>query len=135
MKAVRSALLMSTFTIALGTIALGLWVGNAAGGESDSDEPAADELQSLNSSDQMATDELSTASGGQAVTQMSVSNQDADVDDNALTVGDGAVFATGFAAGGSANSGGINVNMVNTGNFVVMQNTTSLNLYLDHGPQ
>lgn len=139
MKAVRPALLMSTLTnalgtIALGTIALGLWVGNAAAGESNLDDPAADELL-LQGNDELATEELSAASGGAAVSQISVSKQDADVEDNPVTMGDGAVWATGSAAGGSANTGGVNVNMVNTGNFVVMQNTTNLNLYLDHGPQ
>jgi hypothetical protein len=114
-------------------LAFGLWVGGAAAGEPNAGDPAAADLLDVTNAGQLGTNEMSSTNGGQAITQISSTKQDADVTGNDMTIGDNSSVATGSATSISSNTGGLNVNMTNTGNYVVMQNTTNLNIYL--GPQ
>jgi hypothetical protein len=109
-------------------LALGLWLGNAAAGEPEQGDPAADEVN--NGDAPLSLGDLAVVSTGQSVAMGAVSDADATVDDNDIEVGDDSYFMTGDAMSMQNNSGGINVNMVNTGNNVVMQTNTTMNLYL-----
>jgi len=71
-----------------------------------------------------------SASTGQVVTQLTSTDQNAKVKDNDIVIGDNSAMTTGTASTLSQNSGGFNVNMTNSGNNVVMQNTTNLNIFL-----
>src|SRR5262247_1309514 len=115
---------------AASVLVFGLWVGSAAAGESTTGDPAAGDFLTVPGSDQLGTSELSSASTGQVVTQITSTNQDAKVKDNDIIIGDNSSMTTGTATTISQNSGGFNINMTNSGNNVVMQNTTNLNIFL-----
>jgi len=118
---------------AVSLLSFGLWVGSAAAGDPNSGDPAAGDF--LNpGSDQLGTNDLSSTSTGNQVTQLTSTSQDANVKKNDINVGDNSSFATGSATTFSQNSGGFNVNMTNTGNNVVMQNTTNVNIFLGQQP-
>jgi hypothetical protein len=119
---------------AASVFAFGLWVGSAAAGESTTGDPAAGDFLTVPGSDQLGTNDLSSASTGQVVTQITSTNQDAKVKDNDIVIGDNSSLTTGSATTISQNSGGFNVNMTNSGNNVVMQNTTNLNIFLGQQP-
>jgi len=114
-------------------LAFGLWVGSAAAGESNTGDPAAGDFLNVPSNDQLGSGELSSTNTGQ-VTQLTSTSQDADVKHNDINIGDNSSMTTGSASTFSQNSGGFNVNMTNTGNNVVMQNTTNVNVYLGQQP-
>ncbi len=105
-------------------------LGGTAWAEERQDEDAlvgaADEvgLEALDS------DALSDASGGFAV-QLTNVDQDTTFTDNPVTVDNGGQINTGYASASNANSGGITTTMLNTGNNVSFQNSTTLNIYLD----
>lgn len=114
-------------------LTFGLWVGCAAADESTADESAADvtNIDTLNiDNGAIGNSQLQTVSSGQGAAMTAVSTADSDISDNDITNTDGSSFQTGAATGMMANSGGINVNMVNTGNNVAMQANTTINLYL-----
>ena len=73
---------------------------------------------------------LDEASGGFAV-QISDTKQQTTFTDNPVTVDNGGQINTGGILAASANSGGISTMMLNTGNNVSFQNSTTLNIYLD----
>jgi hypothetical protein len=123
MTAIRHSILA-----AASLLALGLWVGNAAADESVPDESAADEIATIETAP-LTANELVVVSSGNAMGALS--DADATVENNDIDVGDNSYFGTGDATSIQTNSGGINVNMVNTGNNVVMQTNTTLNLYLE----
>ena len=117
---------------AAGFLALGLWVGPAAG--DDPPPPEGDPSSALDSL--VIPDEVSqvgslqdVSSGNGSASMVSDSDTDAFVVGN--TIGDNST--TGDVQAISANSGGINVNFANSGNNVVMQNSMAVNIYL--GPQ
>ena len=76
------------------------------------------------------SDALADASGGFAV-QIANSEQDTNFTDNPINVDNGAQINTGSIMGLSGNSGGISSMMLNSGNNVSFQNSTTLNVYLD----
>ena len=115
---------------AASVLAFGLWVGSAAAGESTTGDPAAGDFLTVPTSDQLGTNDMSSASTGQVVTQLTSTDQNANVKDNDIVIGDNSTMTTGTASTLSQNSGGFNVNMTNSGNNVVMQNTTNLNIFL-----
>ena len=88
------------------------------------DDVGGEELSALDSG---ALDE---ASGGFAV-QISDTEQQTNFTDNPVTVDNGGQINTGSILASSANSGGISTMMLNTGNNVSFQNSTTLNIYLD----
>lgn len=127
-----TAIRYSNLAVAL-VLGFGLWVGCAAADESSSEESAAGvtNIDTLNiDNGAIGNSQLQTVSTGQGAAMSAVSSADADIDDNDITNGDGSSFQTGAAAGIMGNSGGINVNMVNSGNNVAMQANTTINLYL-----
>jgi hypothetical protein len=73
---------------------------------------------------------LDEASGGFAV-QISDTKQQTTFTDNPVTVDNGGQINTGSILASSANSGGISTMMLNSGNNVSFQNSTTLNIYLD----
>jgi hypothetical protein len=73
---------------------------------------------------------LEEASGGFAV-QISDTKQQTTFTDNPVTVDNGGQINTGSILASSANSGGISTMMLNSGNNVSFQNSTTLNIYLD----
>jgi hypothetical protein len=107
--------------------AFGLWVGYAAADEPDEGTPAADILDIDNGA--LGASELVTISSGTSM--VAVSAADSDIENNDITTGENSHFQTGDASATMANAGGINVNMVNSGNNVAMQANTTINLYLD----
>jgi hypothetical protein len=117
---------------AAGFLALGLWVGPAAG--DDPPPPEGDPSSAMNfleipedASQAGALQDVSSGNGSASL--------GADSDTDAFVVGNtiGDNSTTGDVAAISANSGGINVNFANSGNNVVMQNSMAVNIYL--GPQ
>jgi len=118
---------------AASVLVFGLWVGTAAAGASDTGDPAAGDFLNVPSNDQLGSGEMSSTNTGQ-VTQVTSTSQDADVKHNDINIGDNSAMTTGSASTFSQNSGGFNVNMTNTGNNVVMQNTTNVNVYLGQQP-
>lgn len=128
MTAIRHSILMvASF------LAFGLWVGCAAADESSTDESAADvtHIDTLNiDNGAIGNSQLQTVNSGQGAAMSAVSSADADLENNDITNSEGSSFQTGAATGMMANSGGINVNMVNSGNNVAMQANTTINLYL-----
>ena len=118
---------------ALSTIlALGLWVGPAAAGDMNTNSPAADDTL-VTTSDQLDPGQMSAARGGHAVAEESnVAVADA-TNVNHFSADDGGQINTGAINSSNNNSGGITVSLINTGNGVVMQNATNINVFL--GPQ
>ena len=115
---------------ALSTIlALGLWVGPAAAGDMNTNSPAADDTLVTNGG-QLDPSQMSAASGGHAVVDVSnVAVADA-TNVNHFSVDDGGQINTGAINSSNNNSGGITVSLINTGNGVVMQNATNINVFL-----
>lgn len=74
---------------------------------------------------------LAETSGGFALQQISNVDQETTFTDNPITVDNGGQINTGGILAATANSGGITTNMLNTGNNVSFQNSTTLNVYLD----
>jgi hypothetical protein len=116
---------------AAGFLALGLWVGPAAG---DDPPPEGDPSSAMNfleipeeASQAGALQDVSSGNGSASM----VSDSDTDAFVVGNTIGDNST--TGDVQAISANSGGINVNFANSGNNVVMQNSMAVNIYL--GPQ
>lgn len=106
-----------------------LLAGGAMAGEQAEDLVFADgaEGEELAALDSGALEE---ASGGFAV-QISDTKQQTTFTDNPVTVDNGGQINTGSILASSANSGGISTMMLNTGNNVSFQNSTTLNIYLD----
>lgn len=73
---------------------------------------------------------MAEATGGFAV-QVSDTDQQTTFADNPVTVDNGGQINTGGILSLNANSGGITTTMLNTGNNVSFQNSTTLNIYLD----
>ena len=132
-----TAIRYSNLAVAL-VFGFGLWVGCAAADESSSEESAAGvtnietvNVDTLNiDNGAIGNSQLQTVNSGQGAAMSAVSSADADLEENDITNSDGSTFQTGAATGMMANSGGINVNMVNSGNNVAMQANTTINLYL-----
>lgn len=78
----------------------------------------------------MDSEAMAEASGGFAV-QLSDTDQQSTFTDNPVTVDNGGQINTGGILSLNANSGGITTTMLNTGNNVSFQNSTTLNIYLD----
>jgi len=118
---------------ALSTIlALSLWVGPAAAGDANTGSPAADDTVAANG-DQLDPSQMSSARGGHAVAEESnVAAADA-TNVNTFNADKGGQINTGAINSANNNSGGITVSLINTGNGVVMQNATNINVFL--GPQ
>jgi len=118
---------------ALSTIlALTLWVGPATAGDANTGSPAADDTLVANG-DQLDPNQMSSARGGHAVADESnVAAADA-TNVNTFTADKGGQINTGAIDSSNNNSGGITVSLINTGNGVVMQNATNINIFL--GPQ
>ena len=120
---------VTTRISALSTLlALGLWVGPAVAGDADSGAPAADDLL-VASGDQLDPNKMSAASGGHAVDETNIAIASA-TNVNSFDVDDGGQINTGSLNSSNNNSGGITVNLLNTGAGVVMQNATNINIYL-----
>ena len=116
---------------ALSTIlALGLWVGPAAAGDINTDSPAADDTLVANG-DQLDPGQMSAATGGHAdaVDASNVANAEA-TNVNSFSADHGGQINTGSLNSANNNSGGITVSLLNTGNGVVMQNATNINIFL-----
>lgn len=76
------------------------------------------------------SEEMSEASGG-FVIQQSSTNQNSSFEDNDITVTNGSQIITGNVLANSANTGGITTAVINSGNNVSVQASTTLNIYLD----
>jgi hypothetical protein len=114
---------------ALSTVlALSLWVGPVAAGDIATDSPAADDTIAAGG-DPLDHSAMVAASGGQAVEQNNVAATTA-TNVNKFDVDHGGEINTGGINSSNNNSGGITVSMINTGNGVVMQNATNINIYL-----
>jgi Tfp pilus assembly major pilin PilA len=113
---------------ALSTIlALGLWVGPAAAGDINTDSPAADDTVVANG-DQLDPGQMSAATGGH-VDESNVAVATA-TNVNTFSADNGGQINTGSLNSNNNNSGGITVSLLNTGNGVVMQNATNINIFL-----
>ena len=113
---------------ALSTIlALGLWVGPAAAGDINTDSPAADDTLVANG-DQLDPGQMSAATGGH-VDESNVAVATA-TNVNTFSTDNGGQINTGSLNSNNNNSGGITVSLLNTGNGVVMQNATNINIFL-----
>lgn len=116
---------------ALSTIlALGLWVGPAAAGDINTGSPAADDTL-VADGDQLDPAQMSAATGGHAdaVDESNVAVATA-TNVNTFSADKGGQINTGSLNSANNNSGGITVSLLNTGNGVVMQNATNINIFL-----
>lgn len=111
-----------------------LLLGSAAQANELEPSAAADELAFAEDGEDgmvpMDSAALSEATGGFAV-QISDTDQQTTFTDNPVTVDNGGQINTGGILALNANSGGITTTMLNTGNNVSFQNSTTLNIYLD----
>jgi hypothetical protein len=109
-------------------LALGVcvWVGEARA-DSASNEIAVENTAS-------SLDLAALSGGGLSLTNVEATGtQTGGVNDNTIDNSGGSYMHNGGNISANANSGGITINMLNSGNNVLMQNITQINVYNNTG--
>ena len=134
-------------TILKAGAALAVFAAVAAyGAQSNAEEPSTgtvvstegDLLDAVAQDDAVANDELETLSGREAIeldsetlAQIAVPKNTNTSTNNGYTIGEGGNLETGAADAFSSNNGGINTQMVNSGNHVNFQNNTIVQIIFE----